>query len=184
MAIARTTGLLLDVEMSTHGLPEEPWDQQAVAIDIYNNDLFMMCDDFVEADGGVHNIRVMRNRGFNAGQCGLSGQPVYGGPAYYIRNVMYHVPQGVAFKWFVNPAGLVAEAHNRFSVGPNSGEPIVTTPLQLGTGRTLSGSLELSNVDLAREFIGLITASTGFSAASRVITTADELLNALLMVTR
>ena len=79
---------------------------------------------------------------------------------------------------------VVAEGDNRFSVGPNSGEAIITTPLQLGTGRTLSGSLELSNVDLAREFIGLITASTGFSAASRVITTADELLNALLLVTR
>jgi hypothetical protein len=66
-----------------------------------------MADDFIEADGGVHNIRVMRNRGVNAAQCGLSGQPVFGGPAYYIRNVLYHIPVGIAFKFMAKPAGLM-----------------------------------------------------------------------------
>jgi hypothetical protein len=66
-----------------------------------------MADDFIEADGGVHNIRIMRNRGVNAAQCGLSAQPVYGGPAYYIRNVLYHVPTGCGLKFNVKPAGLV-----------------------------------------------------------------------------
>jgi hypothetical protein len=49
----------------------------------------------------------MRNRGVNAAQCGLSAQPVYGGPAYYIRNVVYHVPTGCGLKFNVKPAGLV-----------------------------------------------------------------------------
>jgi len=48
----------------------------------------------------------MRNRGVNAGQCGLSAQPVFGGPAYFIRNVMYHIPNGVALKFMAKPAGL------------------------------------------------------------------------------
>jgi len=91
----------------THGLPEPERNRKCVAIDIYNNDVFHMCDDFIEADGGVHNIRVLRNRGFNSGQCGLSGQPVYGGPAYYIRNILYNVPTGVALKFNVNPSGLL-----------------------------------------------------------------------------
>jgi flagellar hook protein FlgE len=56
--------------------------------------------------------------------------------------------------------------------------------MSLGAGRVLSGALELSNVDLSRQFIGLITASTGFSAASRIITTSDELLQELLLMTR
>jgi flagellar hook protein FlgE len=42
----------------------------------------------------------------------------------------------------------------------------------------------MSNVDLSREFIGLITASTGFQAASRVISVANEMLNQLLMTLR
>ena len=75
----------------------------AVAIDIYNNDIHMIGDDFIETDGGVHNIRVMRNRGVNAAHTGLSAQPVFGGPAYFIRNVVYNTP--VALK-FSKPAGL------------------------------------------------------------------------------
>ena len=85
---------------------------------------------------------------------------------------------------FSNPTGLVARTNSLFITGPNSGDPVITAPKQLGAGRILAGALELSNVDLSREFIGLITASTGFSAASRVITTSDELLQELLLLTR
>jgi hypothetical protein len=63
--------------------------------------------DFVETDGGVHNIRVMRNRGVNAAHGGLSAQPVFGGPAYFIRNVLYQVPSGIAFTFSAKPAGLL-----------------------------------------------------------------------------
>ncbi|WP_026462431.1 hypothetical protein [Adhaeribacter aquaticus] len=94
------------INVSTYGTPEKEQDLKAVSIDIYNNDIHLVADDFIEADGGVHNIRVMRNRGVNAGQCGLSAQPVFGGPAYFIRNVLYHIPNGVAFKFMAKPAGL------------------------------------------------------------------------------
>ncbi|MCC6860013.1 MAG: hypothetical protein IT158_15705 [Bryobacterales bacterium] len=95
------------IDVCTHGVPDAEEDRRAVSIDIYNNDIHLVADDFIEADGGVHNIRVMRNRGVNAGQCGLSAQPVFGGPAYFIRNLMYHVPAGVAWKFNVMPAGLL-----------------------------------------------------------------------------
>ena len=92
------------ISVCTHGVPEPERDQWAVAIDIYNNDIHVTGDDFIEADGGVHNIRVMRNRGVNAAHTGLSAQPIFGGPAYYIRNVVYNTP--VALK-FSNPAGVL-----------------------------------------------------------------------------
>jgi hypothetical protein len=79
-----------------------------VAIDIYNNDIHVTGDDFIEGDGGVHNIRILRNRGVNAAHTGLSAQPIFGGPAYYIRNVIYNTP--VALK-FSNPAGVIV-LHN------------------------------------------------------------------------
>ena len=109
------------VTVSTYGKPEEAQDRKAVAIDFYNNDIHLMADDFFEADGGVHNIRIMRNRGVNAAQCGLSGQPVYGGPAYYIRNVLYHVATGRGLKFQVKPAGLVVY-HNTFITEARSGD--------------------------------------------------------------
>lgn len=85
---------------------------------------------------------------------------------------------------FANPAGLLARSNNVFFVGPNSGEARVTPPLTLGAGAITAGALELSNVDLSREFINLITSSTAFSAASRVITTSDQLLQELLLIAR
>ncbi|MBK9167932.1 MAG: hypothetical protein IPM24_10755 [Bryobacterales bacterium] len=95
------------VTVCTHGAPEKEEELLATSIDIYNNDIHLMADDFVETDGGVYNIRVMRNRGVNAAQCGLSAQPVFGGPAYFIRNVVYHIPTGCALKFNVKPSGVV-----------------------------------------------------------------------------
>lgn len=95
------------ISVCTHGSPDPEEDRKASSIDFYNNDIHLMADDFIEADGGVHNIRIFRNRGVNAAQCGLSAQPVYGGPAYYIRNVVYHVPTGCGLKFNVKPSGLV-----------------------------------------------------------------------------
>jgi hypothetical protein len=109
------------IDVCTHGSPEPQQELKAVSIDFYNNDIHLMTDDFIEADGGVHNIRIMRNRGVNAAQCGLSAQPVYGGPAYYIRNVLYHIPTGVALKFKVKPAGLVLY-HNTIVAESRNGE--------------------------------------------------------------
>lgn len=94
------------IGISTYGTPEPDPELQASSIDIYGNDFHMMNDDFIETDGGVHNIRVYGNRGVNAAQGGYSAQPVFGGPVYFFRNVLYHVPTGVAFKFSAKPAGL------------------------------------------------------------------------------
>ena len=98
------------ISVCTHGVPDAEEDMRAVAIDIYNNDIHLTGDDFIEADGGVHNIRVLRNRGVNAAHTGLSAQPIFGGPAYFIRNIVYNTP--VALK-FPNPAGVIVY-HNTF----------------------------------------------------------------------
>ncbi len=90
----------------------------------------------------------------------------------------------VALATFRNEAGLVADTDNLFSAGPNSGPAEVVAPGTLGAGSVRGGALEMSNVDLSREFIGLITASTGFQASSRVISTANEMLDQLLMTLR
>jgi flagellar hook protein FlgE len=65
-----------------------------------------------------------------------------------------------------------------------SGQPTTSAPNTGGTGRVLSGSLELSNVDLGEEFIDMISAQRGFQANSRVITTTDDLLQELVNLRR
>jgi hypothetical protein len=94
------------IGISTYGTPEQDPERRASSIDIYNNDIHLSNDDYIETDGGVHNIRVFNNRGVNAAQGGYSSQPVFGGPVYFIGNLLYHVPTGVAFKFSAKPAGL------------------------------------------------------------------------------
>ena len=110
------------IGISTYGTPEKDPERRASAIDIYNNDFHMLGDDFVETDGGVHNIRVFNNRGVNAAHGGYSSQPVFGGPVYFIRNILYHVPSGTAFKFSSKPAGLFVY-HNTII-----GEHVITDP--------------------------------------------------------
>jgi len=93
--------------ISTYGTPESDPERQANSIDIYNNEIHMSNDDIMETDGGVHNIRVFQNRGINAAQGGYSSQPVFGGPVYFYRNILYNVPTGVAFKFSAKPTGLL-----------------------------------------------------------------------------
>jgi flagellar hook protein FlgE len=90
----------------------------------------------------------------------------------------------IALAKFSNPEGLVDVGDNLFHTGANSGTPLITKPSDFGTGRVVGGALELSNVDLSQEFINMILASTGYSAASRVITTTDELITQLLSLGR
>jgi len=85
---------------------------------------------------------------------------------------------------FTNNLGLKEIAGNMFEATSNSGTATIVQAGTGGTGRTLGGALELSNVELSREFINLITFSTGYSASSRVLTTADRMVQELLAAVR
>ncbi|MBK7405772.1 MAG: flagellar hook-basal body complex protein [Phycisphaerales bacterium] len=85
---------------------------------------------------------------------------------------------------FTNNDGLVEQGSNLFRQGPDSGEAAVVTPSTFGSGAIVSGSLEQANVDLGQEFIKMIMSSTGYSASSRVVRTADDLLQQLTQLSR
>jgi len=76
--------------IANFGVPVGDLKRHCVAVDFYNNDLSFAQDDCIEADYGCHNVRVYRNRCYNA-HTGLSVQPSYGGPIYLIRNEVYGV---------------------------------------------------------------------------------------------
>lgn len=105
------------VDVATYGNPDGSpaplRERMPVSIDFYNNDISHMEDNCIEADGGAHNIRIFRNRCFNHGHRALSVQPMFGGPAYFIRNVVYHAPEGGAVKFTASSAGILVY-HNTF----------------------------------------------------------------------
>lgn len=90
----------------------------------------------------------------------------------------------IAVAAFKNPAGLEKTSENMYAVTPNSGEPIVGLPGTSGLGSLNPGTLEMSNVDISREFAEMITTQRGFQANSRIITTSDEMLQELVNLKR
>jgi flagellar hook protein FlgE len=90
----------------------------------------------------------------------------------------------LALATFTNPGGLEKAGNSSFRAGDNSGNPLVGAAGTGGRGSLSAGALEMSNVDLAEEFTGLIVAQRGFQANSRVITTSDEILQDLVQLKR
>jgi len=85
---------------------------------------------------------------------------------------------------FNNPAGLVRAGDNMYKASANTGTAVKG---KVGGGiqsSIASGSLEMSNVDLAEEFTDMIVAQRGFQANARVISTADTLLDEIVRLKR
>jgi hypothetical protein len=74
--------------------PKAYWDRRPVAIDFYNNYMTNFHDNPFETDGGMHNVRVMRNLMINSASHAFCNQPSLGGPTYWVRNIAYHLPGG------------------------------------------------------------------------------------------
>jgi flagellar hook protein FlgE len=85
---------------------------------------------------------------------------------------------------FTNPSGLKREGNNMYAETPNSGTANIGAAEDGGRGSVISESIEMSNVDLAREFTDLIITLRGFQANARLITTAEEMLQELIQLKR
>ncbi len=85
---------------------------------------------------------------------------------------------------FANSEGLIRQSNNMYAETTNSGAPQLGEATKGGRGAVLGTTLEMSNVDLAREFTDMIVTQRGFQANSRVITAADEMLQELLALKR
>ncbi len=85
---------------------------------------------------------------------------------------------------FNNRWGLRREGGNLFSETRESGDALTGLPNTGGKGSIASNSLEASNVDLAVEFVNMITTQRGFQANSKVITTTDTMMGELIQLKR
>lgn len=85
---------------------------------------------------------------------------------------------------FSNAMGLTSVGNNLYAESYSSGPAIVSTAEQSGLGSITSNALELSNVDLSREFVNLILTQRAFQANSTIITTGDEMLADLVNLAR
>ncbi|MBP9694287.1 MAG: flagellar hook-basal body complex protein [Alphaproteobacteria bacterium] len=80
---------------------------------------------------------------------------------------------------FANPDGLSAKTGNVFTQTSDSGEYNLRQAGDSGAGKIAEGSLELSNVDIATEFTDIIQIQTAYSANTKVISAADQMMKEL-----
>jgi len=85
---------------------------------------------------------------------------------------------------FNNEAGLMKRGESLYTNSANSGEAVQGVAGETISASISSGALESSNVDLATEFTGMITAQRGYQANARVITTSDSMLDELVNLKR
>ncbi len=103
--------------------------------------------------------------------------------ALYSNGTMSPFAQ-IAVADFASYAGLSKQGSNLFTSSLASGQPVISVPNTAGVGAIAPSSLEMSNVDLAQEFVSLITTQRAFQANSKVITTSDEVLSELINIKR
>jgi flagellar basal-body rod protein FlgG len=80
---------------------------------------------------------------------------------------------------FTNPGGLERLGNNLLGATPSSGEAVLVKPGEQGTGTLAQGFLESSNVKAVEEMIEMIAAQRGFEMNSKVVQTADQMLQRL-----
>ena len=83
-----------------------------------------------------------------------------------------------------NMAAMQQDGTSYFVTTVNSGEASFMKPGLNGTGTIKAGNLEMSNVDISKEFTDMITTQRGFQANTRIITVSDEMLQELVNLKR
>ncbi len=78
---------------------------------------------------------------------------------------------------FQNPSGLRSIGHNMYKETAASGPPIMGNPGEEGLGAVQMGYLEMSNVSVIEEMIGMITAQRAYEINSKAVKTAEEMLS-------
>ena len=92
----------------------------------------------------------------------------------------WSLPVGIV----ANPNGLATQTGNTFTPTRNSGSVVEQTAGTNGAGLFAPSSLEASTIDLADEFAKMIVTQRAFSAATKIVTTSDEMLEELIRIKR
>ncbi|OFZ21036.1 MAG: flagellar hook protein [Bdellovibrionales bacterium GWB1_55_8] len=122
--------------------------------------------------------------GFTAGTlAGLTFNDDGNLSAIYTNGQTINLAQ-ISLAKFENPEGLFKNGQNRYRESRLSGQPTIGAPSTGGRGRVSSKTIESSTTDIATEFINMMTAQRAFQANSKVVSTADEMMQEVINLKR
>lgn len=158
-----------------------------IAID-YNNgatDVTVMFDfDAVTQLSGSSGVTPVSQDGVSAGTLVAFSFSDYGEVLGLFSNGLSRTLGQISLASFSNPGGLLRMGRNLFSTAANSGLAQIGLAGQGDRGMVSAGFLEMSNVDMAREFTDMIIAQRGFQANSRVVSVSDDILQEVVNLKR
>ena len=156
-------------EIAANGLPTTTWEPQALTSTQYaasSTTVYQTQDGY--GTGFLENISV-----------GTDGIMV----GHYSNGQILPLYR-VGLAKFNNEQALYKVGGNLWAATRASGDAITGHPGENGLGSISPNSLEQSNVDIASEFVKMITTQRGFQANSRIITTTDDMLQELINLKR
>jgi flagellar hook protein FlgE len=138
----------------------------------------------VSKQNGISDVQMSNQDGFPSGTLASFSITESGLlKGVYTNGVTRDLGQVVMAR-FTNSGGLQQVGDSLFSEGVNSGTPLRGIPGDAGIGAITAGAVELSNSDIGQNLVKLILASTQYRGGTRVITTAQQLLDELLSLRR
>ncbi|TRZ52236.1 flagellar hook-basal body complex protein, partial [bacterium] len=129
-------------------------------------------------------INSLSNDGYSSGDLkslSISADGIIGG--FFTNGQTADIAQ-LVLATFPDITGLQRMGSNLFGETLLSGPALPGNPGAGGLGTIASNSLEMSNTDIATEFINMITAQKSYSANARVITTEDQMMTELINIKR
>jgi len=141
---------------------------------------FGQTDGLTQFAGTSYSLRSLTQNGVKPGNyTGVSLNP-NGDVVTNYDNGQSRVQARIPLTTFSNPNGLQRQDGQTFTETRESGQAQVEQAGNGGAGSLVTGSVESSNVDIATEFTKLIVAQRAYSANTKLITTADELLTSTI----
>ena len=206
MSMIRFTGS----DFSSVAAGAAAWDPQTVASDLSTDGYFTFTPSFlsgvtmtVEFDIGANYDSGWSNDSLSTTQFSKASTTTYQAANGYGAGDLQDVNVGVdgvmtgtysngqllylnrvALAKFIDEQGLHKVGGNLYQATRESGDAITNQPGTNGLGNIAPNSLEQSNVDIADEFVRMITSQRGFQANSKIISTVDQMLQETINMKR
>ena len=147
-------------------------------------DLFGTTADAVSGYASTSVIRTLVHDGFASGSLKSISVTADGTISGFFTNGQTSDISQIVLADFANVTGLKRMGKNLFGTTVESGDAVPNSPASAGMGEISPNSLEMSNTDIATEFINMITAQRAYQASAKIVTVTDAMMAELMNIKR
>ena len=146
---------------------------QAISLNLGN---FGAANGVTQFAGTTYSLRGLSQNGVPPGSFDGVTTTTAGGIVVNYNNGQARTIAQVPIVTFNNPNGLQAQNGQAYTTSQESGNALASAAGTNGAGNIVTGSIEQSNVDIATEFTKLIVTQQAYTANTKMITTANQML--------